>query len=138
MVAQERLALALDRLHEQPHQPLDLLGRALPVLDRERVERQVPDAHLDGGLGDDAHADDALVVAEDAVLPALLRPPPVAVHDDGDVAGDRPGGAQFGDVGRDVIGRHSLGSGRADGGGIGRRRSGQRRGGGGGRVHRRG
>jgi len=40
--------LAVDALGEHRHQPADLLGRARPVLRRERVDRQLGDAELDG------------------------------------------------------------------------------------------
>ena len=40
--------LALDPLGEHPHQARDLLGRARPVLGRERVDGQLLDAELDG------------------------------------------------------------------------------------------
>src|SRR5437879_1859671 len=58
--------LAADGLREQVHQGLDLVARSRPVLGRERVERQDPDAALVGRLGDPADGLDPSLVAHDA------------------------------------------------------------------------
>ena len=72
---------------QQHHQRVDFGARALPVLDRERVERQHVDAQPGGRLDDVAHRVDAGAVPLDARQVALRRPAAVAVHDDGDVRG---------------------------------------------------
>ena len=70
---------------QQHHQRVDFGARPLPVLDRERVERQHVDAEPRRGFDDVAHRIDAGAVAFDARQVALRRPAAVAVHDDGDV-----------------------------------------------------
>jgi hypothetical protein len=73
-------------------QEADLLGRPLPVLGRERVHRQVPDPELERTLdGVEQRLLPGLVPGV-ALQPALVRPPTVAVHDDGDVT-DAVGGS---------------------------------------------
>ena len=73
---------------QQHHQRVDFGARPLPVLDRERVERQDVDAEPRRGLDDVADRVDAGAVAFDARQVALRRPASVAVHDDGDVRGE--------------------------------------------------
>ena len=85
------LDLLLERAQEQVHQDRDLFRRAAPVLAREREQREVVDAALDAGADDAAHRLDALAVTGDARQQPLLRPAPVAVHDDRDVARDVAG-----------------------------------------------
>src|SRR5205085_11416459 len=62
------------------------LGRgALPVLGGERVPRGPPQADVDGPVD---HVEQRLLASGVTFAPgqpALLRPPPVAVHDDPDV-----------------------------------------------------
>ena len=72
---------------EQRHQRVDFGARPLPVLDRERVERQHADAQPRRRFDDVAHRIDAGTMALDARQVALRRPAPVAVHDDRDVGG---------------------------------------------------
>src|SRR5215210_4624339 len=78
--------LAVDALGEHRHQPLHLLRRAVPVLRREGEDRQLLDAELDGVL--QPRLDDVRpgLVPLDDRQPLRLRPAPVAVGDDGDVA----------------------------------------------------
>jgi hypothetical protein len=70
---------------QQHHQRADFSCRALPVLHGERVQSQDPDAEAGGGLNGVAHGVDARTMTLDARQVALRGPPPVAVHDDGDV-----------------------------------------------------
>jgi len=86
VVALDQRHLVADVLPKQLHEEFDFRFGAAPVFDREGVEGQSldvePSARFDGGasgLGARAMADDAREVA-------LLRPAPVAVHDDGDMA----------------------------------------------------
>ena len=72
---------------QQPHQELELAGRPLPVLDREAIERQLLEPEAASLLDDRAHALDAAAVSDDPGQTTPLRPPPVAIHDDGDVPG---------------------------------------------------
>ena len=85
-VAVQFVDLLVDRLDEQLHQPRHFVGRALPVLAREREERQRLDAAPRAAFDGRAHGLDARAVAEVARQRAALGPAPVAIHDDGDVA----------------------------------------------------
>src|SRR5262249_23662505 len=67
------------------------LLRSTPVLARESEDREVLHAFADARLHDLAHGLHAFPVAADARQEPLLRPAPVAVHDDGDVARDLGG-----------------------------------------------
>jgi hypothetical protein len=75
----------LDRDEHQAHQERHLLGRALPVLGRERKNGEVLDAPVGAGEHRLDERVDPGLVAEHARQEALLRPSAVAVHDDGDV-----------------------------------------------------
>ena len=77
-------------LHEQLHQQADLFRRAAPVLGTEGEQRQVFDAALETGAHHLAHRLDTPVMPGDARHKALLRPAPVAVHDDRDMARHAP------------------------------------------------
>ena len=68
---------------------VDLGGRALPVLLREREQREVSTPASTRALDDLAHGLHARAVAERARHVALARPAAVAVHDDRDVARHR-------------------------------------------------
>ena len=70
------------------HDERDLGGRALPVLRGERVDAEVAHPRVDGP-GDGVH-EGVLPrpVPLDAGQAAAVRPPAVAVHDQGDVRGD--------------------------------------------------
>src|SRR5258705_3205548 len=83
--------LRVDRPLEQAHEHRDLVGRAAPVLGRERVEGQVAEAQRRGGANDRASRLHALVVSGHARQAAMGRPASVAVHDDGDMLGNRLG-----------------------------------------------
>src|SRR5207244_2846231 len=71
---------------EERHEPVDLARRAAPVLGGEGVEREVADAEAPAGLHHRPHRLLADTVPLQARQAALLRPAPVAVHDDGHVA----------------------------------------------------
>ena len=86
LLREQRVELAAQVVLQQPHERRDLALRALPVLDREGVEREHLEPEACRGLDRVAHRLDPGAVALDAVLLAQLRPAPVAVHDDRDVA----------------------------------------------------
>src|SRR5690606_38226216 len=81
--------LALQRAEEQLHQRADFLLRPAPVLAGEGEQGQHADAafeaEVDGALGRAR----AGPVADDARAATALGPAPVAIHDDGQVAGNR-------------------------------------------------
>src|SRR5688572_4849252 len=81
--------LARDVLLEQRHERGNLGRRTLPVLLRECEERQMLQAHLDRALHHLAHRLHAGAVTERPREHPLAGPTPVAIHDDGNVAGDR-------------------------------------------------
>src|SRR5690606_32111940 len=83
--AVEFVHLALQRAGEEFHQPADLVLRAVPVLAREREQRQRFDALLEAEIDADVDRTRARPMADQPRPPALLRPAAVAVHDDGDV-----------------------------------------------------
>ena len=68
-------------------------GRARPVLGREGVDGEPVDANLVGALEHVEQGALASLVAFGAGKALLLSPAPVAVHDEGNVAGD-PGGIE--------------------------------------------
>src|SRR5688572_21618454 len=86
--------LAIDRLLQEPHQRRDLVFRPIPVLRRERVERQVAQPDRVAGTHQRAGRLHALAVPGHTRQPAARRPPPVAVHDDRDVGRHRLGADQ--------------------------------------------
>ena len=90
--------VAADEALHQPHQIVDLVDRARPVLGREAVEREVGDAELDRRAHRAPHRLDAVAMTDGARQAVLAGPAPVAVHDDGDVArrGRRPARARAG------------------------------------------
>jgi hypothetical protein len=71
---------------EQLHEAVDLARWPVPVLRREREEREVLDAEPSCRFDDRAHRILADAVAVQARESALLGPASVAVHDDRDVA----------------------------------------------------
>ena len=85
VVAQQRVQLEAQIALEQRHQRRDFRRRTLPVLDRERVERQDLDAETGRRFDDVADRIDPGAVAFDTRQMALRGPAAVAVHDDGDV-----------------------------------------------------
>jgi hypothetical protein len=93
VVRHHRGPLAPQVLDVHLHEERDLVDRPLPVLEAERVEREVvrpadlpPQA---GALGDDlADGLGPLLVPADPVQPAADGPPAVPVHDHRDVPGD--------------------------------------------------
>ena len=81
----QRAELEPDVPLQQHHQRVDFGARPLPVLDRERVERQHADAEPRRRFDDVANRVDAGAVPFDARQVPLRGPASVAVHDDGDV-----------------------------------------------------
>ncbi len=74
---------------EQRHDRRDLRLRALPVLGRERVDRQVVDAEVLAVRRDPSERLSSGLVPGGARQTAILRPAAVAVHDDRDMHGQR-------------------------------------------------
>src|SRR5262245_29432571 len=74
--------LAREVLAQELHQAVDLARRPVPVLAREGEQREVLDAELAARLDDGAHRVLADPVPVETRQSALLRPAPVAVHDD--------------------------------------------------------
>ena len=77
--------IVADETLQEAHEVRDLFGRPAPVLGREAVEGQVPDAELAGRAHRPPDRLDAAPMALEARQAALGRPAAVAVHDDGDV-----------------------------------------------------
>jgi hypothetical protein len=73
------------RVHQQAHQGRHLFGGAFPVLGGEGVKGQVFDAQPCRFLGYGVYRLCASLMPVRTSHAALLRPPPVAVHDNGDV-----------------------------------------------------
>src|SRR5262245_34015057 len=95
------LAALVDReLPQQAHEVAHLLARPLPVLDRERVERQLLDAEPRALARRLADGVDPRRVAAYALPAGAPCPAPVAVHDDPDRARD----LRRGHVGQDLLG----------------------------------
>jgi hypothetical protein len=89
-VVLHQLRALVDQVRAQEaHQVAHFRIGALPVVDREGVQRQALDAHARALLGDLAHGLDAFLVPEDAPQSAALGPASVAVHDHGDVRRER-------------------------------------------------
>ena len=86
--------LAVQCVEEQLHQRADLVLRPAPVLAGEGEQGQGANAALKAEV--DAGVDRACAgtVADGARATATLRPAPVAVHDDGDMARDAGLGAR--------------------------------------------
>src|SRR3546814_10118202 len=82
--------LALERVEEQLHQRADLFLRPAPVLAGEREQRERGDPAFEAEV--DAQVDRARTgaVADHPRPPPPRRPSAVAVHDDGEVAGEGP------------------------------------------------
>src|SRR5690606_16449439 len=91
--------LALERVDEQRHEAADLVGRATPVLAREREERQGLDAGFGAAFDDGADRFDAGLMPGLAGPRPAPRPTAVAVHDDRDVARHGSGGLRLGRIG---------------------------------------
>ena len=83
----ELVAAAVQHVAVVAHEESDLVGRALPVLGRERVDGEVLHADLDGARDDVEQRRLPRLVSLDAREAAAVRPPAVAVHDDRDVLG---------------------------------------------------
>src|SRR4051812_27133328 len=87
-LAHEVGKLPLDRLREDLHQKLDLLGRAPPVLGGERIDGERLHTEIDCGLHRAAQRLRAGPMAGRDRQPAFACPAGVAVHDDRDGASD--------------------------------------------------
>jgi hypothetical protein len=90
LVLEDLLPFLLQIVAEKVHQSGHLLHRPGPVLGGERVERERLDADAARGAGDLADAVAPLPVTLQPGQAALLRPAPVAVHDDAHVPGQGP------------------------------------------------
>ena len=78
--------LVFERRQHQPHQGRHLVGRTVPVLGREGVKREVFNAEPHTLRRYAAHRLHPGLVAVAALAPPFRGPPPIAVHDDGNVA----------------------------------------------------
>ena len=85
LLLMQRGQLFPEVLLEQHHQRRHFVARALPVLDREGVERHDAELEAGRGLDDLAYRGDAGAVPLDARQAARTRPAAVAVHDHRDV-----------------------------------------------------
>ncbi len=85
-------ALAVEVVAEQVHQAAHLVRRPVPVLGREGVQGEGRQPELARRARHVAHRVGTPPVALQAGETPLLRPAAVPVHDDADVAGERPGG----------------------------------------------
>ena len=86
VVLEEQLELAAQIVLQQPHERGDLGVRALPVLDRERVQREHGNPEARRGLDRGSYGLRAGTVPFDTWKMPGRRPAAVAVHDDRDVA----------------------------------------------------
>ena len=87
VVPMQLRGLVPERLAQPPHQSGDFGFRPAPVLGGEGVEGKRLGAELAAGAHDVAHRLAAVPVPFGNRQLLLLRPAAVAVHDDGDVAG---------------------------------------------------
>ena len=81
--------IAADEALHQPHQVVDLLGRARPVLGREAVEREVAGCRDRSRRAPCAAPPRRPCDGRPSAAGRAWRPAAVAVHDDGDVARHR-------------------------------------------------
>src|SRR5262249_9175509 len=88
VVAVQRRRLAPDRLAEDREEAAHFVLGTIPVLGRECVDRDDPNAEIGGGSQDLADVLGAGAVAGDSVPAAPGRPTTVAIHDDRDVLGN--------------------------------------------------
>jgi len=95
VVRAQLLSLGAKRLAQDRHERAHLARGALPVLDRERVEREHVHAERGAAAHRLAHRFAAGAMAHEPRHPAGLRPAAVAVHDDRDVPRDVPARDQF-------------------------------------------
>src|SRR5262249_18088436 len=89
VVVDETRQLLVHGALEEPHEEAHLGGRTCPVFRGERVEREVPDAEAPGGPDRLPGRSDPFSVAGHPRKVAQTGPPPVLVHDDGDVLRQR-------------------------------------------------
>ncbi len=85
VVLNQGVELAVDELLEQRHEGEHLVPRSFPVLGRKGIQSDDIESQAGGCLDCFADRADAGAVAFDAWQVARLRPPTVAVHDDGDM-----------------------------------------------------
>jgi hypothetical protein len=83
---------AVERAEEQLHQRVHFFLRPAPVLAGEREQGQRRNAQFKAALDGAVDRARAGTVADHARATALLCPAPIAIHDDGNVAGQ--GGRQ--------------------------------------------
>ena len=89
MAELELVAAAVDDVAIETHEPADLLGGALPVLGGKCIDAQIGNTHFDGSLDDIEEGILATCVTVSTLKTSLLGPTSIAVHDDGDVLGDK-------------------------------------------------
>src|SRR4029453_4538085 len=85
VVGKQRVELEPQIPLQEHHQRVDLGPRALPVLNRKRIQSEDTDPRSSRCFDDVADRIDAGAVPFDAWKMSLSRPSTVAVHDDGDM-----------------------------------------------------
>src|SRR3546814_20788864 len=80
--------LALERVEEQLHQRADLFLRPAPVLAGEREQRERGDPAFEAAVDTQVDRARTGAVADHPRPPTPRRPSAVAVHDNGEVAGE--------------------------------------------------
>ncbi len=88
--------LRLDGVDEEVHELLDLARRPRPVLAGEGEDRDLLDAEVEGMLEHATQRLDPGAVTGGHGKVTARRPPPVAVHDDGQVAATGAAGRPLG------------------------------------------
>jgi hypothetical protein len=79
-----------DGIHQQFHQPVHLILRAVPIFRAECIKGQEFNAKLGTALYNVAYTFYPMKMAKQAILPLFLRPPSIAIHNDGYMAGKLP------------------------------------------------
>ena len=87
----EVVDLSTQEKAEQPHEIVDLVGGAVPVLGGKAEKGEIGNTHFCRAAHDIAHCLDTATMAGGAWQAARLGPASVAVHDDGDVTRRRRG-----------------------------------------------
>ena len=85
----QAVALAPQHVAVEPHEEAHLPHAAPPVFRGEGVSGEVGDAEFEAGIDNAEQHRLAAFVPFRARQPAFLRPPAVAVHDQGDVRGQK-------------------------------------------------
>ena len=95
-IAMHARHFTLQRHDKQFHQTRNFFLRTPPVFRTEGEQGQVFDTTIDAGFNNIAYPIDTLGMAGNAWQETLFRPPPIAVHDDCDMARNFNGIRDFG------------------------------------------